>query len=59
MNWDWDKIYEGSIMCKLEWGDSEEDTVAFDVNEEGSESDESDLEADIEGENFSSESLRT
>ena len=57
MNWDWDKIYEGSIMCELEWSDSEEDTIAFDENEEGGESDESNLEANIEGENFSSESL--
>jgi len=54
MNWDWDKIYEGSTMCGLEWGDSEEDTVEFDENEEGNEYD---LEADIEGENLSSESL--
>jgi len=54
MKWDWDKIYEGSIMCELEWGDSEEDTITYDENEKESESD---LEADIEGENFSSESL--
>ena len=57
MNWDWDKIYEGSIMCELEWSDNEKDIVAFDENEEGNESDEYDLKADIEGENFSSESL--
>ena len=44
-------------MCELQWGDHEEDTVAFDENEEGSESDESDLNADIEEENLSSDSL--
>jgi len=36
----------------LEWGDSEEDTIMFDKNEEGSESDETDLEVGIEGEIF-------
>ena len=51
-NWDWDKTYEKSIVCDLEWGDLEEEATMFDENEEGTESD---LEADIEAEedNFS------
>ncbi|RVW80052.1 Retrovirus-related Pol polyprotein from transposon TNT 1-94 [Vitis vinifera] len=55
-NWDWDKTYEKSIVCDLEWGDLEEEATMFDENEEGTESD---LEADIEAEedNFSSDSL--
>ena len=55
-NWDWDKTYEESIVCDLEWGDLEEEATMFDENEEGTESD---LEADIEAEedNFSSGSL--
>ena len=38
-SWDWDKTYEESIMCDLEWGDQEETANVFDENEEGSESD--------------------
>ena len=55
-NWDWDKTYEESIVCDLEWGDLEEEATMFDENEEGTESD---LEADMEAEedNFSSDSL--
>lgn len=55
-SWDWDKAYEESIMCDFEWGDREDEAIAFDENEEGSEYD---LQADIdaEEENISFDSL--
>jgi len=55
-SWNWDKTYEESIMCDLEWGDHEPEAVVSDENEEGNESD---LEAGIEAEeeNLSSDSL--
>ena len=66
-NWDWDKKYEESIVCDLEWDDLEEEATMFDDNEEGNEFDpneegcksESDPEAnvDVAKENFSSNSL--
>ena len=67
-NWDWDKKYEESIVCDLEWGDLKEEATMFDDNEEGSESEfdpkatvdavEYDPEANVDAakENFSSES---
>ena len=66
MNWDWDKKYEESIVCDLEWGDLEEEATMFNdnkggnevgPNEEGSKS-KSDPEANVDAaeENFSSES---
>ena len=57
-NWDWDKKYEESIVCDLEWGDLKEEATMFDDNEDGSKS-ESDPEAnvDVAKENFSSNSL--
>ena len=66
-NWDWDKKYEESIVCDLEWGDLEEEATMFDDNEEGNEVDpneegsksEYDPEANVEAAegNFSSDSL--
>ena len=66
MNWEWDKKYEESIVCDLEWGDLEEEATMFNdnkggnevgLNEEGSKS-KSDPEANVDAaeENFSSES---
>ena len=51
-SWDWDKTYEESIMCDLEWGDQEEAADVCDENEEGSESD-----IEVAEENISSGSL--
>ena len=34
-SWDWDKTYEESIMCDLEWGDQKEATDVFDEKKKG------------------------
>ena len=64
----WDKKYEESIVCDLEWGDLKEEATMFDDNEDGSKSEsdpkatvdavEYDPEANVDAakENFSSES---
>lgn len=62
--WSWDKKYEESIMCNLEWANCEEELDALDENEEGNvDENEKGIEYDheanieIEDENFSSNSL--
>ena len=54
--WNWDKTYEESIVCNLEWGDCEEKVYVFEENEEGSES-ELEANVEVENENFSSNSF--
>ena len=56
-SWDFDKTYEESIMCDLEWGDQEEAADVFDENEEGSEYGIEAAEENTAQENISSSSL--
>ena len=56
-SWDWDKTYEESNMCDLEWGDQEEAADVCDENKEGSESDIKAVEKNNAKEKISSNSL--